>query len=260
MRRFSLIVAAAALLWSAPAGAFDPILDDPDKTYETDQWFMLEIKLGPYSPNIDSELSGTGYAPYDDLFGGDGLMIKLELDVEVWRPFGTLAIGGEIGWFSNTANSLSDNGGDGTPSSASTRSAGETSINMVPLALLFIYRADFLWERWSIPLIPYAKIGFNYTFWWIEKGDGSTASAKDQDTGETVDAAGGTFGWQVNAGLSILLDVFEPRAAKTMDQETGINHVYLFFEFTHVGADSFGSDTALNVGDTTYQGGLEFEF
>ncbi len=263
MKRLGLMTLCAALLWALPAAAQEPLLDvdeDRDRSYATDQWFMLEFKLGPYSPDIDKELEGSGYAPYDDVFGGNGLMLKLELDVEFWRPFGTLAVGGEVGWFSKSAKALSDNGSESTPSSSSTRTAGDTEINMVPLALLLIYRADFLWDEWSVPIIPYAKIGLNYSFWWITKGDGSTASAKDKSSGESVDANGGTFGWQVNAGISILLDVFEPKAAKTMDQETGINHVYLFFEFTHVGADTFGSDTALNVGDTTYQGGLAFEF
>ncbi len=258
-------LALAVAILAAPAVAqaqFDetePELSDSQKAdYESDRWFMLEIKLGPYSPDVDSQVSG--FSPYDDIFGGDGLMVKGELDVEFWHPFGTLAVGGEVGWFSKTANSFSDTGDSSTPSSTANRTAGETSMNMVPLALLLVYRADFVWEKWSVPMIPYVKAGFNYTFWWINKGDGSTASAKDKTTGDTIDAKGGTFGWQVNAGVSIILDVFEPQAAKNMDVESGINHVYLFIEFTHVGADSFGSDTALNVGDTTYQGGLAFEF
>ena len=262
-RKATPVALALALLLSAsPALAqFDSEEDfTPKSDYSSDQWFMLEIKLGPYSPDVDGQLEGSGYAPYDDMFGGNGLMVKGELDVEFWRPFGTLAVGGEIGWFSKEGKALTDNGSSTTPSSSSTRTAGDTSINLVPLALLLVYRADFLWERWSVPVIPYAKIGFNYTFWWITKGDGSTASATDKTTGDTEDAKGGTFGWQVNAGLSVLLDVFEPKAAKNMDQETGINHVYLFFEFTHIDADNFGSDTALSVGDTTYQGGLAFEF
>ena len=254
---------AAIMLSASPALAqfagSEPDLA-PKNDYVSDQWFMLEIKLGPYSPDVDGELDGSGYAPYDDMFGGNGLMVKGELDVEFWRPFGTFAVGGEIGWFSKSGKALTDNGTTSTPSSSSTRTAGDTSINLVPLALLMVYRADFLWERWSVPVIPYAKIGFNYTFWWVTKGDGSTASATDKTTGDTEDAKGGTFGWQVNAGLSILLDVFEPQAAKNMDVETGINHVYLFFEFTHIDANNFGSDTAFSVGDTTYQGGLAFEF
>ena len=257
-----LAVAAAILLAASPALAqFESEPDlAPKNDYSSDQWFMLEIKLGPYAPDVDGALEGSGYAPYDEMFGGNGLMVKGELDVEFWRPFGTLAVGGELGWFSKEGKALTDNGSSTTPSSSSTRTAGDTSINLVPLALLLVYRADFLWERWSVPVIPYAKFGFNYTFWWITKGDGSTASATDKTTGDTEDAKGGTFGWQVNAGVSVLLDVFEPQAAKNMDQETGINHVYLFFEFTHVDADNFGSDSALSVGDTTYQGGLAFEF
>lgn len=250
----SVLVLTALLLGSLPAWA-DSFEGEGEVThdYSSDQWFFFEVKFGPYTPDMDSEF-GSGTSPYEDLFGGMGLMVKGELDIEVWRPFGTLAVGGEIGWFTKSGKTLTDKGDDTTPTTSTTQSAGDTSINLVPLALLVVYRADFLWDRWSVPVIPYVKLGLNYTFWWITKGDGSTASYKGDS------ARGGTFGWQFNGGAALLLDVFEPKAAKTMDMETGINHAYIFFEFTHVGADGFGSDTALSVGDTTYQGGLAFEF
>jgi hypothetical protein len=124
----------------------------------------------------------------------------------------------------------------------------------MPMALLAVYRFDPLWDRLSIPLVPFIKFGLGYTLWWIEKGDGSLAEAGGDK------ARGGSLGLQFSAGAALLLDVFEPSAAKNLDSDLGINHTYAFFEFVHLQADGLGSSSALNVGDTTWQAGLAFEF
>lgn len=229
---------------------------EEERGYASSQYFFLEFKFGGYLPDIDSEFDGTK-TPFADLFGNDlGFMFKTELDLEIWRPFGTFSIGGVAGYSSLGASPFKDEGSDTTPTDSSTASrlTGETTITLVPLAVLLIYRADFFYQYWRVPVIPYAKFGINYTMWWISKGDGDTASFKGED------AEGGTFGWQFSAGAALLLDVFEPSAAKTLDTDAGINHTYLFFEFIHVQADGFGSDSVLHVGDTAWQGGLAFEF
>ncbi len=249
----------AALLWLCPQPAGAQIFGTLDELKEDEyqpspQYFMLEIKAGPYAPDIDKEFDGAA-SPFGDLFGsGTGLMLQGEFDLELWRPFGTLAVGAVAGWYSKSAYTFVDDGSDQAPSSGKTRGNGETSITLVPLAGLLIYRADFIFTRYNVPLVPYFKAGINYSFWWIKKGDGNTASYGGEE------ATGGTWGWQINAGLSVALDAFEPQAAKTLDLESGINHTYLFFEFAHVQADGFGSGKALNVGDTGWQAGLGFEF
>ncbi len=257
MKTLTALIVTLSLLTAGTAGA--QVFGAPseeDRGYESPQYFFLEFKFGGYLPDIDSEFDGAK-KPFEDLFGKDlGFMFKMELDVELWRPFGTIAIGGVAGYYSIGAAPFKDGGSDGNPTDASkaTRLTGETTISMVPLAALLIYRADFFHQYWNVPIIPYAKFGINYTLWWISKGNGDTATYGGED------GAGGTFGWQINAGAALLLDVFEPSAAKTLDTDAGINHTYLFFEFVHVQADGFGSDSALHVGDTTWQGGLAFEF
>jgi hypothetical protein len=222
--------------------------------YHSPQHYNFEIKFGPYAPQVDSEFGGRA-TPFKDLFGdGKSLMVSGEFDVELLRKFGTLAVGGVLGYYSNTTNALVDAGSSATtPSTSTARSGSETSIMLVPLALLAIYRFDLPAERWRFPVVPFAKIGFNYTIWQISK-DGNTSQFGARS------GSGGTFGWQLNAGASLLLDILEPQAAKTMDVELGINHTYLFFEFAYVRADGFGSSSALRVGDTTWNAGLAFEF
>ena len=71
---------------------------------------------------------------------------------------------------------------------------------------------------------------------------------------------GGTFGWVLNPGGAILLDVFDPSAARTVDAELGINHSYLFIELHYADITGFGASDKLNLSDLTFNTGLAFEF
>ena len=216
------------------------------------QSFALELKLGPYTPNVDDSVAaGT---PYADIFGdGPGIMAQTELDWQIWRGFGSIALGVSAGYFRQSAQPLRDTGGIGQPSTSTERVAGETAITLVPVSLLAIYRFDVLAQRLHIPLVPYAKIGFNYTFWWMTNGDGDLAQYQGGK------AQGGSWGLQFNLGLALLLDALEPQAAKNLDTDLGVNHSYLFVELHIVQANRFGSASALDVGDTTLLAGLAFE-
>jgi hypothetical protein len=259
VRSFTWIPAALVLLTSLHARA-EEVLEQ--KKFESPQHFYFEFKLGPYSPDLDSEFDGSAQ-PFEHIFGeGSDLMLKGELDLELWRGFGTAGVGIVVGYYNNTAHPFLDNSpeGSGATSTHTERSeSSETSITLVPVALLAIYRFDWPAENFSIPIVPFIKLGFNYTFWWIDI-DGNTSSYADPSTNVVHDASGGTLGWQFNLGGALLLDVLEPSAAKTLDVELGINHTYIFFELAHIGATGLGSDTALNVGDTSWHGGIAFEF
>lgn len=242
-----LLLSLLGLLVAGPAAAQ---VVTAEKEYQSPRYFYAEIKFGPYAPNIDEEFSGSDSA-FHHIFGdGTDLMIHGELDWEIWKGFGAICLGGEIGYYNNTTDAFTDSGGSGSPSTSTTRAASETGITLIPLSLLAVYRFDWLAERLRVPLVPFVKFGVNYTIWWIDI-DGNTASYQGDD------AEGGTFGWQFNGGLAVQLDFLEPSAAKNLDVELGINHTYIFFEFTHVG--SVG-ETKLNVGDTTWSGGIAFEF
>jgi hypothetical protein len=239
-------------LGASAALAADLDLDEV-RDYSSPQRFLFEIKLGPYMPQIDSEF-GNGATPFKDLFGdSSSIMVRAEFDVELWRKLGTIAIGGTVGYFSTSTQALRDTGTGSAPTTSTERSGSTTGITLLPFSLLAIYRFDYAADRWRIPLVPYAKFGLNYTFWWINNGDG-TASVNGQD------AAGGTFGWELHLGGAFRLDILEPSAASTLDVELGINHSYLFFEFSLIGADGFGSEKSLRVGDTTWAAGIAFEF
>ncbi len=250
MTRATWLVALLAL---APGVARAADLDlDEVKDYSSPQRFLFELKLGPFMPQVDSEFSGK--TPFQDVFGdSSGIMVRGEFDVELWRRFGTVAIGGTMGYFSKSTQALRDNGTSTAPSTSTERSGSTTGITLLPFSLLAIYRFDWPADRFRVPLVPYIKFGLNYTFWWIDNGDG-TASVSGQE------AKGGTFGWELHLGAAFRLDILEQSAARTLDVELGINHTYLFFEFSLIRADGFGSEKSLRVGDTTWAAGIAFEF
>jgi hypothetical protein len=49
-------------------------------------------------------------------------------------------------------------------------------------------------------------------------------------SGGSTDGSGGRIGFQWGIQAALELDIFEPRAARSLDEEWGINHSYLFFE------------------------------
>ena len=117
-----------------------------------------------------------------------------------------------------------------------------------------MYRWDVAAEHLSIPLVPYGKLGLNYTLWQINDGNGNVP---DYQGGH---GSGGTLGWQAAAGISLLLDFIDPSATRTLDMETGVNHSYVFFEWNRVDATGLGMKNKLHVGDSRWVIGLMFEF
>jgi len=212
----------------------------------------VEFRMGPYRPDVDGGLSN-GATPHQTVFGSKSrLLYNLEVDYEILQEFGTLAVGGGIGYFRESASAFV-----GTSSGLSTgvRSSDETALRLIPFSLLAVYRLDVFAERWSVPLVPYAKIGLNYTFWKVTDGNGDVATLTSGGHG-----SGGTAGWQATAGLAFQLDALDAASMRELDGDSGLNHMYLFAEYSHVDASGLGFSNCLHVGDTTWSAGLLLEF
>lgn len=234
----------------APAEARAQVIETEGQYRSTPQHFAFELKFGPYRPDIDSEFSGPMHpTPYADYFGtGRKLMTTMEFDWEIVRHIGTVALGLGLGYFKETGHNLNgDHSGNSTDDTSSLR--------LLPFSLSAIYRFDLPYERIRFPLIPYGKLGFDYLYWTITNGNGEVSHDSTGGTGQ-----GGTLGWHATVGLSLVLDVFDQSAANQFDQEMGINHTQLFFEFTHLDASGLGESNRLHVGDTTWNAGIMFEF
>lgn len=225
----SLMVVAA----SAPAQAESP------------RNFMVEVKFGPFRPDVDKEFSTK--RPWNDTFGGgQNLMSQLEVDYEVFTKVGIIAVGGTFGYSLSEGHGLLANG---------TKSSDLTKFNLIPLSLALIYRFDYLAHRFSIPFVPVVKGGLDAWFWWSTNGQGKISKAADGTTGRGL-----TFGGHVSVGLMFLLDAVAPMMAQTFDAELGVNNSYLFAEYTWNFMDDFGSRKSFNLSSRNFMAGLAIEF
>lgn len=250
MRRSGLILALALLATPAVATAqmFSDISESP-------QNHQLEVKFGPYLPDIDGE---GGVNAYSALFENDEMfMTRVEYDYQFWKEYGSLAVAIEIGYAQVTGN--------GFATGSLNRTSDETTLHIMPFTLALAYHFDVGAVRYDVPLVPYVKLGIDYYIWWITDGLGDTASfaVESQQTQSEVpvrDGAGDTWGWHVAVGVKILLDVLSPSTAQAFDVEVGVNNSYLFVELLYADVSDFGSDSSWQLGDMTVFGGVAFEF
>jgi hypothetical protein len=215
---------------------------DESRVAESPREWNLELRFGPYYPDTDSEFADRGLParPFAQVFGTNKkLMPGLEIDRHLSHRGGTWAVGVQVGYYSVSAAALSPD--------QTTRTGDQTSMRLVPVTVLAVYRADILRTRFGSPVIPYAKLGLGCGVWSLS------------DTSKSSATVGTTFGWDAAAGVSLDLSFIDREGFRTMDQESGINAFSLFFEVTHLGLDGFGSSTAFRVGDTTWLGGLMME-
>jgi hypothetical protein len=245
-----------------PPAPADDATDDDVVEVRDDAWtgsprnFAIEARFGLYTPNIDSEFSGVGTKPQAFMFGSKRRpMWQFEFDWEFLQAFGTLSLGAVVGYYKENAKACIKSNllatGECVPS------GDDTSLRLIPLAALLIYRLDEAAEHWKIPLVPYVKIGLNYTFWTVTNGDGNVSSYSGSGGGR---GQGGTMGWQAAVGLSLQLDFLDSGGARTFDTESGVNHTYAFFELDHVDGSGLYRNDALRVGDDTWFAGMMFEF
>lgn len=205
----------------------------------TPQHFALEVRFGPYLPDVDSEFSG-GQTPYADTFGDALLLLSLiQFDWEYLRiPGGTLAVGVSAGFMQAVGTAYTP---DGRPSGE------DTVLNIVPAYWTAGYRFDLFAERWSVPLVPFFKAGIATYWWWVLNAAGTAEW-------------GWTPGWFLSPGLALQLDFFEEGAARSFDSSMGVNHSYLTIELLYASVDGFGRGRSMILSDLTFTAGIAFEF
>jgi hypothetical protein len=239
--------------------------------YASPQRFAIEIKFGPYLPDIDRNYSGAGLGPYATIYGEtdsrglatskpkNGFYGGLAFEYQIVNLAGPIGIGFQWSMMRDKAQALlAELPVD--PEADVRSGADSTRFAVMPLALQAVYRFELLADRFRVPLVPYAKIGVNYSFWWSKNGSGNISTIKD-DGGKVIDKArGGAWGFQTNLGGMLRLDFLERGTARTLDRVTGINHTYLFGEWQLSRVNNFGRKNSINLGDSTWLVGLAVEF
>ena len=230
------LLVAVALAAALPAAAESP------------RWGTFEFAFSTYRPNIDSEIPDS--RPFGTAFGtGHALMFRVDGAYTIFSQWGSLDVGLGAGYWGKSGKGRNL---DGTVSSDS------TSIKIIPTRVTLTYRFDLFANRYRwMPLAPYARFALERYNWWVTNGAGHVANFNGKG------ASGATNGYSFSGGLALQLDAIDPQLARDMDRNTGINHTYIFVEFTKSYIKDFGSSTSWNLSDdraVQISGGILFVF
>lgn len=266
-----LAVAVACSLAPSLAGAqtFELFGPDPSRQrWESPQNFLFELRGGPYFPDVDGEFGGRA-TPFADMFGtNDRLLISAEFDWQFLRvnPVGSIALAVGAGF--TQFGAIAPITQSPMPAASSWNRPGdgqETVLHVVPGWVGGAIRIDALARRTAVPLVPYVKFGLGLAYWWSTIGDNlsrrSATTSPDVRAGDTdlgQAATGLSLGTHLAVGLMVRLDFLERRAQQRWDAAMGVNHSYVFGEYTR--ADVGTGGTQLQLSSSTWNAGLAFEF
>jgi hypothetical protein len=191
---------------------------------ERPHW-SLELKGGIFIPAIDNW--ATYYGKRDTIEYGGSLAYKILRQIEV----------GVEGMY------IKDRGQGFAP--IHNTSAGSVTYELAPLNVFILARGVIRDNQW---LIPYA-------------GGGWTRMYYREEVQYQGVVRGSTDGSHARAGLQIVLDGVDTRAASNLSQDYGIVHSSLFLEtrITRAMITDLGG-SSINLGGTSYLMGILFEF
>ena len=250
-RAICLSFAAVSLLSSLTHAQGRPSAGNPDeraKKYASPQRFALELRLGTYRPEIDSEPSLGGKTPFATTFGDTlRFLPTIEFDWQVLRipHFGSLGPGYGLGYTSFSAPAQKTDG--------SGAAGQDTSLEIIPMYLVGVLRVDVFANEMKFPIVPYVKAGVGLGVWRAYGPNGTTYT-------NNVAARGFTFGSHLAVGAAIQLDFLERDHARELDDSIGINHTYVFGELYWSNLRGLGQTDVMYVGAKSWTLGLAMEF
>ena len=250
MKRSLVLVpalAAAALLAAPDAHAVDFGTKATEHPFRSPQNFELELRLGPYYPQVDSDPNLNGQRPFEKNFGTKNrVSVGLELDWQMFRipHLGTIGPGVGVAYVGMSRDVTTVSG----------RQSGDTTtLAIYPFTGIAVLRADAFWRDMGIPLVPYGKAGLGLGLWRASNAGGTAVA-------DNVKGKGSSWGTSFALGVSFALDSIDKGASRNMDNSTGINNTYVFLEASWLTLNGIGQSNALHVGSNTWTAGLAFEF
>lgn len=240
MSRLALVTVAALL---APLSAAGQVAGQDAGSSE--KWGTFEFRLASFRPDIDSEFTD-GRHPYADIFGTKrGWFPKILVSYTLLDRFVQVDVGAGTGWFRAKGK-----GWYQTPFDGSSVSPENTTFSIVPATLALTVRVDGVAERWPVPVEVYGRAALERYHWLVTDGTGG------------ISEKGATNGWSVAGGAGFLLDFIDPDLARELDNDSGVNHTWLYFEVEKSRVDDFGSKTSWNLSDErlTLAGGIRMVF
>ncbi|MBI1908756.1 MAG: hypothetical protein HYS22_01105 [Deltaproteobacteria bacterium] len=188
----------------------------------TPQWFSLELKGGFWLPQDKTTDSLLGLCCHGTIGTEFGFLWQSKFGAEIG-----------VGFLKDGGHALGKGSG---------RVSGDTfDLLLLPMKNNFTFRADFQENQ---IVVPYVKSGFDYVY-YRENLEGKVTQ-------------GLKTGYHGTAGVQFLME-FAESLTHEMEQEMGINDLYLTLEGQFAKVDSFGK-TGLDLSGWTLQAGLLFEF
>jgi hypothetical protein len=183
----------------------------------------IQLKMGKYSPLLDREPGLTpnaeGQLPYAATFGDKSLlMFEVEGERFLYQGYGTAGLSLSAGYGEAYVRSLTVGG---------TATADVNGFQVLPLRFMVLYKLDYPAFHWNVPIVPYGQFGFAATPFRFKNGG-------------TTELSGIRYGHAATAGVQLMLDFLEPSLSRNLDSDTGVNHSYLFAEYTYARVNNFG--------------------
>ena len=211
-----------------PAAAFAEALAE-----DRPHW-SAEVKGGTFTPEID------GWAAYY----GDSSTGQFEATL-AYKILRQVEAGVAIGRIRDAGKGTALIHSQLTGTAGTTIYGGHVDYRLYPVNVFVVLRGVFSENQWVVPYV-----GGGWTRMYYKIGQNLQPTVK-----------GYTDGSHVRAGLQLLLDVFDERAATNMFRDYGVFHTYLFVEGQRTRAminDLTGK--SIDLGGTSVLGGLLFEF
>jgi hypothetical protein len=210
----------------------------------------FEFQAGQYRPEIDTGFTMPAglLPPFEASFGtSKRWLFKLHGGKALVHGFGTLEVGGGIGWVKFSGHGRF---APTAPGQNGEVSQDPTSFRVLPLSLDLTWRIDQVWERAGIPVVPYARVALLRNQWWATGASGRT------------DKSGATNGWGWGGGIGLVLDFIDQTLARELERDSGIKHTMLVFEAQDAKLDDFGSSSSWDLSNAgvSLTFGLMFTF
>lgn len=217
------------ILFCSFAGA----AETPSELTET----VKKSYVSPLQGGLDLSYSPLTYKSYhwgNELFNrSKGHSLRLAME---WIPFGDIPYGKPVAGVATGFNWIRK---------ADLGNGESASLYAIPLAPYLGYRLDYFTNQF---LIPYGKLGLNYTYSYQDTTGGVSGKRVNERS---------YLGFEYALGLEICLNVIDPRSVRTLDSYSGINGVFLFAEYTK--SNQIVSDWA-DLSHEEVQLGMRFEF
>ncbi len=232
--------AVFALVVACSLSAFaEPIKASPRR-------MMFEFKLGPYLPLVDRGFPDKA-GPYYLIFNNESMLLgEASLEYQFFQDFGTVSGGLGAGYAEKFAPALDDTGA---------QLSQKTGLKLMPFKAFLAYRFDWLANTYSVPLVPYAKAGIAAMYWQSVNAGGVELNKGDRGSGIK-------YGYFGTLGLALQIDFLDQRLARDFDADLGVNHSYLFAEYSLQEINDFHTQAAtdLDFSSRHWMFGLALEF